>query len=117
MQSAHCPQCGGHPEFDEEGGRYACYFCCDTGRVSQAVADAYDLAISDAAERFAPRRLGIFPAPMAHEYDWDEPGFEPAPGHRLFTGIYEIARAREVAERDARRAHFRAAYETDDIPF
>ncbi len=39
---AECPQCDPCcPELDEDGRPYACYFCCDTGWIEQAVADEY----------------------------------------------------------------------------
>lgn len=109
-ESADCPRCGGYPEFDEEGRVYTCFFCCDTGSVSQAVADAFYREQDDAAEQFMPSRLGIFFRPMTDEYDWPEPGEEctPAPaGHRLFTRLIPAAPA-------ARRA---VSLTDEDIPF
>lgn len=54
---ADCPKCDPlHPELDEDGRPYACYFCGDSGAVPQAVADAYWQDLTDAAEypRLAP---------------------------------------------------------------
>lgn len=48
---AECPQCDPScPELDEDGHAYTCYFCCDTGRVPQDVADAYWQAQTDSVE-------------------------------------------------------------------
>lgn len=117
---AHCPQCGGFPDYDEEGKPYTCYFCCDAGIVEAEVAEAYYRALDDQAHRFAPRRLGIFVRMPASE--WDEVGdeevaAEQVPGHRLFTRIHEIAQSIERARRDAEYIDLLASRESGDIPF
>jgi hypothetical protein len=69
---ADCPQCDPlHPELDESGRAYTCYFCCDTGRVDAAVAAACHRAQDDELERFRPAILGVFPkrAPATYSSD------------------------------------------------
>lgn len=92
---ACCPQCGGFPEFDEDGLPYTCYFCCDTGRVEQSVADAYMQAVTDDREQFRPRVLGVYLRPMASEYDYGDEQ-EPAPGSRMFTRLVRAQPAARV---------------------
>lgn len=104
---ASCPQCGGFPDFDEEGKAYTCYFCCDTGTVDATVAAAYWQDIEDFEHRFAPRHLGIFVHPMQNEYDWDDDRPLHA-GHRLFTRLIPPAPRTRTAP---------ARLADDDLPF
>lgn len=34
-----CPRCGGFIDYDDNGGRYSCYQCCDTGYVQATMAE------------------------------------------------------------------------------
>ncbi len=103
QQTVDCPECGGNPEMDSEGRYYTCFFCCDTGGVSAEVAQAHEREQVDFAERFAPRRMGIFFRPMTDEYDFDETA--PQAGSRLFTRLLPYQRVQ------------RAPVFVDDIPF
>jgi hypothetical protein len=117
---APCPQCGGFPDYDEEGKAYTCYFCCDAGVVEAAVADAYDRALADQAEKFAPKRLGIFfrmPVSEWEEISDEEVAAEQVPGHRLFTGLWEIAQSLKHDRLATVLAMHCADAGVDDIPF
>lgn len=47
----NCPKCDPmNPELDESGCAYTCYFCCNTGRVPQAQAQAYWQDLQDSIE-------------------------------------------------------------------
>lgn len=56
MTFCECPKCDPlHPELDECGMPYACYFCGDSGVVPQATADRYWQDRQDEVE-YAPLR-------------------------------------------------------------
>lgn len=87
-----CPRCGGYPDTDEYGRTYTCYFCCDTGRVPQAVLDAYDQDETDRMQQFLPTRLGICESIPQYQ-EWDDGDYEQEPlkpGHRLFSRLIPV---------------------------
>lgn len=124
---ALCPRCAGYPELDESGRPYTCYFCCDVGYVDAAVARAEELAESDVTEQFRPACKGAFAGPDSIDWEYasdeeiaDTTARESKPGHRLFTGLYDIERSIKAAARAACAAAYRAApaaADFDDIPF
>lgn len=85
---ADCPKCGGYPEYDEDGGRYTCYFCCDTGRVESEVAEAYYRVEDDYREQFAPRHV----SGCWREQRYDEEGPTGSKYRKLFTGLSGMPR-------------------------
>lgn len=113
-----CPKCAGYTELDDEGCAYTCYFCCDSGRVPQEVAEHFYRAELDDAEQFAPKHLGIFIRPMQSEYDFSDDDAEPADaGHRLFTRLIQNAPAyRRGYMSQAAYAEF-CGDDASDIPF
>lgn len=62
-----CPRCGGSPDFDEDGRPYTCYFCCDTGSVTEEIATeeargaAWAYYVSTEAAIIKRAKLGIPP--------------------------------------------------------
>lgn len=98
MNHAECPKCNPlYPELDEQGRPYTCFFCGDTGYVSEAVAQAYYRDIQDWDERFAPRCLGVFLPGLYHHPDFDfDPDVTPSPGSRLFTRLIPEPRPQPV---------------------
>lgn len=108
-----CPRCGGHPEMDEYGMQYTCFYCCNRGEVPQAWIDAEERAERDFMEQFRPTYLGTVPR-QARADDWmldaDDPDFAPLPaGRGLFTTL--IPRA-ALIDRTAL-----VDLTDDDIPF
>lgn len=85
-----CPKCAGGVEFDSEGGRLSCYFCCDTGEVDAAVAAEFERSQAwgyyVAAEKAIQKRaaLGV---PAGYGYYFDDYDGElvlvPPPGERV----------------------------------
>jgi hypothetical protein len=105
-----CPRCGGHPDYDETGRPYTCFFCENTGCVPAAVVEQFARDERDAMEAFAPVRLGVFPT--QEESFWEsandeEIAAETRPGRRLFTRFIRPQPTYAVY----------ANGEFDDIPF
>jgi hypothetical protein len=104
MTRADCPMCDPcSPELDEEGRRYACYFCGDTGYVDAAVSEAYWREREDTDQRFLPRHHASCWHAMRYDEEGEPCGPRAAP---LFSGLMPAQRrARPMPPAD------------DDIPF
>jgi len=99
--TAICPQCGGNPDMDEDGRYFTCFFCCDTGFVSQEVVDEMEREeqlYKDHANSMAVRVQRCY---------FDEYEGCVAPHANLFTRLRGLEKKRPQY----------AAEAYDDIPF
>lgn len=99
-----CPKCDGVYEFDNDGGRLSCYFCCDEGAVQADVAAEYLRDVAWARyvyeEKAIQKRVALG-VPAGWRYYIDE-----------YEGNVVMIPPRELAQPKAD-----AVSELDDIPF
>ena len=105
---ALCPKCAGGVEFDSEGGRLSCYFCCDTGEVDAAVAAEFERDAAWACYVAAEKRIverAALGVPHGWAYYFDE-----------YEGVVMVP-PRPAKKLPPGPAWEAVAEEFDDIPF